>query len=146
MTTVADKPRRIREARHARENELRNLLATSSDAVVVTDDQHRFVAANTPALELFGVSEANIKNFTLDSFISKGQTPGFNGHGASFSSSEVKKGNCQIRRLNGNLRLADYELTANHLPFRHLCIFRNVSCKTIRPIAKIAASPAVQSR
>jgi len=139
---IADKPRKIREARHARENELRNLLATSVNAIVVTDDEHRFVAANTNALELFGVSEANIRNFTLDSFISKGQIPGFNGHGASFCSGGMKKGNCQIRRLNGNLRLADFEFTANYLPFRHLCIFRNISCKTIRPIARTDSSRA----
>jgi PAS domain-containing protein len=133
---IADQPRRIREARHTRENELRNLLVTSVDAIVVTDDEHRLVAANTNARELFGVSEANIRNFTLDSFISKGQIPGFNALGASFGSAGVKKGNCQIRRLNGTLRLADYEFTANHLPFRHLCIFRNITCKTIRPIGR----------
>jgi PAS domain-containing protein len=136
---IADKPRRLREARHTRENELRNLLATSVDAIVVTDDQHRFVAANTHARELFGVSEANIRNFTLDSFMSKGQIPGFIGHGASFGSAGVKKANCQIRRLNGTLRLADCEFTANHLPFRHLCVFRNVTCKSIRPIGRTDA-------
>jgi len=139
VTTVgrelADKPRRLREARHMRESELRTLLATSVDAIVVTDDQHRFIAANANALELFGVSEANIRNFTLDSFISKGQIPGFSGHGTSFGTGGAQNGNCKIRRLNGNLRLADYEFTANHLPFRHLCIFRNVTSK-IRPFAR----------
>ena len=141
---IADRSRRIREARHMRENELRNLLATSVDAIVVTDDEHRFVAANTKALDLFGVSNGNITNFTLDSFISKGQIPGFDGHG-SFGRGEVNKGNCKIRRLDGNLRLADYEFTANHLPFRHVCILRNVTCKTIGPIAREAGfQPALR--
>lgn len=133
---IADKPRKMREARQTRENELRNLLATSTDVIVVTDDQHRFVAANTNALELLGVSEANIRNFTLDSFIPMAQILPFNGHWAAFGNNGVKKGNCRIRRLNGNLLLADYEFTANHLPFRHLCIFRNVTCKTVRPFGK----------
>jgi PAS domain-containing protein len=133
---LADKPRRARVARHTREKELKNLLAMSVDAIVVTDDQHRCVAANAKALELFGVSAANIRNFTLDTFISKDQISGLNGHGASFYIGEVKKGHCKIRCLNGNLRLADYEFTANHLPFRHLCIFRNVVCQSMRPTGR----------
>jgi PAS domain-containing protein len=127
---IASKPRRIREARKARENDLLNLIATSLDAIVVTDDEHRFVAANTNALQLFGVSYANIRNFTLDSFIAIGQVAGFNGHGAS------KKGNCKIRRLDGNVRLAEYEFTANYVPFRHLCIFRSVTSKPVGSIAR----------
>lgn len=138
---IASKPRRIRAARKARENDLLNLLATSLDAIVVTDDEHRFVAANTNALQLFGVSYANIRNFSLDSFIANGQV-GFNRHGASFGRRELKKGNCKIRRLDGNVRLAEYEFTANHVPFRHLCIFRNV---TSRPIGSIARTDTVRS-
>jgi len=127
---IASKPRRIREARKAREDDLLNLIATSLDAIVVTDDEHRFVATNTNALQLFGVSYANIRNFTLDSFIANGQVAGFNGHGAS------KKGNCKIRRLDGNVRLAEYEFMANYVPFRHLCIFRSVTSKPVGSIAR----------
>jgi PAS domain-containing protein len=133
---IASKPRRIREARKARENDLLNLMATSLDAIVVTDDEHRFVAANTNALQLFGVSNANIRNFTLDSFIANGHVAGFNGNGASFGSSEMKKGNCKIQRLDGNVRLAEYEFMANHVPLRHLCIFRSVTSKPVGSIAR----------
>ena len=132
---IASKPRRIREARKARENDLLNLIATSLDAIVVTDDEHRFVTANTNALQLFGVSYANIRNFTLDSFVANGQVAGFNGRGAS------KKGNCKIRRLDGNVRLAEYEFTANYVPFRHLCIFRSATSK---PVGSIARTDTVQ--
>jgi PAS domain-containing protein len=118
---IASKPQRARDARKARENDLLNLMESSLDAIVVTDDAHRFVAANTNALQLFGVSYANIKNFTLDSFIANAQVAGFNGHSAS------KKGNCKIRRLDGKVRFAEYEFTANHVPFRHLCIFRSAT-------------------
>jgi PAS domain-containing protein/uroporphyrinogen-III synthase len=133
---IASKPRRIREARKTRENDLLNLIATSLDAIVVTDDEHRFVTANTNALQLFGVSYANIRNFTLDSFVANGQVAGFNGRGAS-----KKKGNCKIRRLDGNVRLAEYEFTANYVPFRHLCIFRSATSK---PVGSIARTDTVQ--
>jgi PAS domain-containing protein len=58
-----------REAPWARENDLRSSLASSLDAVVVTDGDRRFVAANARALELFGISELNMRNFTLDTFV-----------------------------------------------------------------------------
>jgi PAS domain-containing protein len=139
---IASKPRRIREARRAREIDLLNLMATSLDAIVVTDDEHRVVAANTNALQLFGVSQANIRNFTLDSFIVSGRVAGFKGHGASFGSTEMKKGNCKIRRLDGKVRLVEYEFTASHVPSQHLCIFRSVTSK---PVGSIARTDTVHS-
>jgi hypothetical protein len=82
-----------------------------------------------------------MRNFTLDSFVANGQVAGFNGHGASFGS-EMKKGNCKIRRMDGNVRLVEYEFTANHVPFRHLCIFRSVTSK---PVGSIARTDTVHS-
>jgi PAS domain-containing protein len=56
-----EKTRRLQEARRARENDLRELMASSLDAIVVTNADRQFVAANPKALHLFGVSEANIR-------------------------------------------------------------------------------------
>src|SRR6516164_9604492 len=65
---VADKRRRFRETLQARENDLQNLLTTSFDAIDVTDGDRRFVAANSMALDLFGMSQRNITMFTMDAF------------------------------------------------------------------------------
>jgi PAS domain-containing protein len=118
------KTRRLQEARRARENDLRELLASSLDAIVVTNVDRRFVAANPKALHLFGVSEANIRQFTIDAFL-LGQIRYFDGNGLPFISREEKQGECQIRRLDGSLRLTEYILVANFVPFRHLFKFRN---------------------
>jgi PAS domain S-box-containing protein len=118
------KTRRLQEARRARENDLRELLASSLDAIVVTNVDRRFVAANPKALHLFGVSEANIRQFTIDAFL-LGQIRYFDGNGLSFISREEKQGECQIRRLDGSLRLTEYIFVANFVPFRHLFRFRN---------------------
>jgi len=115
--TIADKPRRKREARWARENELGRLLASSLDAIVVTDNGRRLVAANAKALELFGVSEFNIRNFTLDAFV-----PNFNWSDASFGLNR-----CKIRRLNGDFRVAECQFVAGIVPRRCLCKFVNVA-------------------
>jgi PAS domain S-box-containing protein len=116
--------RSLQEARRARENDLRELMASSLDAIVVTNADRQFVAANPKALHLFGVSEANIRQFTIDAFL-LGRIRYFDGNGLPFKSRAEKQGECQIRRLDGSLRLTEYIFVANFVPFRHLFRFRN---------------------
>jgi PAS domain-containing protein len=123
---VLEKTRHLQEARRARENDLRDMLASSVDAVVVTNVDRRFIAANPIALHLFGVSETNITQFTIDAFLLEGEILHLDGNGLPFISREETQGECKIRRLTGNLRIADYIFVANFVPFRHLFIFRNV--------------------
>jgi PAS domain S-box-containing protein len=128
---AVDKPRRLRKTLRTRENELRKLLANAIDAVVVTDDDHRFVAANPKALDLFGISETNLRNFTIDAFLLRGQILYFDGNGSPFIGREERHGECKIRRMDGSLRAAEYIFAANFVPRRHLCRFLNI--KTLRP-------------
>jgi PAS domain S-box-containing protein len=128
---AVDKPRRLRKALRTRENDLRKLLANAIDAVVVTDDDHRFVAANPKALDLFGISETNLRNFTIDTYLQRGQILYFDGNGSPFIGREERHGECKIRRMDGSLRAAEYIFAANFVPRRHLCRFLNI--KTLRP-------------
>jgi PAS domain S-box-containing protein len=127
---VADKPRRVREAVRARENELRDLLASSADPIVVTDVGCRFVAANQKGLDLFGVSESNVRMFNIDAFISVGQMAYFDVNGTPFIGRTERHRQCSIKRLDGSLRVAEYIFVANFVPYRHLSRFVNV--KTAR--------------
>ena len=124
---VAGKPRRLQEALRSRENDLRQLLASSHDAVVVTDIGRRFVDANPKALDLFGVSEANMRKFTVDTFLSRGQIRKFDGNVSPFRRRNARYGKCEIRRLDGSLRVAECRFFANFVPFRHLYRFRNIA-------------------
>jgi len=81
-----------RSRESARENDLRSLLASSLDAIVVTDSDRRLVAANAKALELFGISEFNFRNFTLDAFV-----PNFDWSDSSFERQEARLNRCQFR-------------------------------------------------
>jgi PAS domain-containing protein len=120
-----EKTRRLQEARRVRENDLRELLASSVDAVVVTNLDRRFIVANSNALHLFGVSETNITQFSIDAFLLEGEFLHLDGNGLPFISREETQGECKIRRLTGSLRIAEYIFVANFVPFRHLFIFRN---------------------
>jgi len=124
--SVAGQPRQLQDTLRARENDLRELLVSSPDAIVVTDVSHRFVEANRRALDLFGVSDANMLKFTVDIFLSRGQIPESDGNGPRFRRRNAKNGRCEIRRLDGSLRVAECRFIANFVPCRHLYKFRNV--------------------
>ena len=123
---------RKNKALRTRENDLRKLLASALEAVVVTDVDHRFVAANLKALDLFGVSGTNLRNFTIDAFLPRGQILYFDGNGSPFIGREERHGECKIRRMDGSLRAAEYSFVANFVPRRHLCRFRNVKTTQVK--------------
>jgi PAS domain S-box-containing protein len=125
--SVADKPRGLRAALRERENSLQKLLANSLDAIVVTNHHHRFVAANPRALDLFGISESNMGQFTIDAFLAYDQIRDFNGNGPPLISRKEGHGKCKIRRLDGNIRVAEYVFVANFIPLRHLSTFRDIT-------------------
>lgn len=122
----ADQPRRLQKKLQSRENELRELLVSSPDAIVVTNAGRSLVAANSKALDLLGVTRTNMRQFTIDAFLSHSQIQGFDGKRLPFARQETSCGKCEIRRLDGSLRVAEYGFVANFTPFRHLCRFRNV--------------------
>src|SRR5215475_5018342 len=72
---TVDKRQRGRQEVGARESQLRELLANSPDAIAVISGDHCFVTANQRALDLFGVSEKNLRKFNIDVFLCRGQIP-----------------------------------------------------------------------
>jgi PAS domain S-box-containing protein len=120
---AADK---LQEARRTSENDLRTLLANSLDVIVVTDGNHRFVCANPKALDLFGVSELNMKKFTIDAFLSHRQILKLRRKWFAIRRDETY-GKCEIRRLDGSLRVAEYIFVANFISHRDLYRFLNVA-------------------
>ncbi len=131
---LVEKPSRLQKALRAKENNLRKLLASSLDPIVVMDVGRRLVAANPKALDLFGVSETNLKKFTIDAFLS-GNEGLFSGNGSPFKGRVEKHGECKIRRLDGSSRVAEYVFVANFAPYQHLCRFCNVRTAHIKSFA-----------
>jgi PAS domain-containing protein len=122
---VADQPRKAQEARRSKESDLRRLLANSSEAIIVTNTGRRVLAANSRTSELFGVSEANIREFAIDAFLKEGEVRCFDARGSPLIGRLERQGECKIMRPDGGVRIAEYIFVANFLPFRHLCKFRN---------------------
>ena len=123
---VADKPRRLQKVLQSRNDEFRGLLASCVDAIVVTNSDRSLVAANSKALDLLGVTQTNMKQFTIDVFLSHSQIQQFDGQRLLFTRRRTRRGKCEIRRLDGSLRVVEYSFVANFTPFRNLCRFRNI--------------------
>jgi PAS domain S-box-containing protein len=123
---LLEKTQRLQEARRARVNHLRKLLVHSADAIVVTNGDGRLVYANPKALDLFGVSELNMRKFTIDTFLSHCQILELRLKWFVIRRDE-RYGKCKISRLDGSLRVAQYILVANVIPRRCLYIFLNVA-------------------
>jgi PAS domain S-box-containing protein len=124
--SVIDKPRRLQEARRTSESALRKLLENSLDAIVVTDGDHRLVYANPKALDLFGVSELNMRKFTIDTFLSHCQILKLQRKWFAIRRDE-RYGKCKISRLDGSLRVAEYIFVANFTSRRDLYRFDHVA-------------------
>ena len=132
VKSVAEKPRRLRDARRAKENELHNLVSGSLDAIVVTDVKHCLVEANPRALDLFGISEWNLKYFTIDTFIARYE-PLADANSLPVSNQLEIHGRCRIRRLDGALRVAECHFVPDVVPRRHLYEFLNIAPYKISP-------------
>lgn len=115
-----EKRQKLQEAHRAKQKGLQQLLDTSPDAIVVTNRDRRFVAANPTALGLFGISESNMQEFTIDAFLSFDQIRVFEQNSLLFKRRAGKHGKCTIRRLDGSLRVTEYIYVPNVIPRRHL--------------------------
>ena len=115
----------LQEGLRQKEDCLLRLLADSSAPMVVTDDTHRLLAANPAALTLFGISQKNLRKFTIDAFLSRDQVPCFERPGPRFRRME-RLGECQIRPLNGKPKVVEFSFQANFLLGRHVSKFRDL--------------------
>jgi PAS domain S-box-containing protein len=124
---AAKKHQELHEAVRERENRLMGLLTSSFDAIVLTNDEHCILAANPAALTLFGISEKNIGKFTIDAFLPIERIRDFERSGPPFLRGKERGGECQIRRLDGRQRLAEFSFQANFVPGRHLVKFHDIT-------------------
>jgi len=125
--------RALHDSEISKDNGLQLLLTSSSDPIVVIDGEHRFVDANTKALDLFGISRTNLMQFTIDTFLSYEAIEKCDRYRSAFVKRPEKHGKCEIRRLDGSLRPAEYIYIPNFVRFRHLFRFHNVNPRASSP-------------
>ena len=104
---------------------LRAIFEGARDAILLADDEGRYLEANPAACRIFGVTRQEllsrkISDFTLPDYDVPERWSAFMNDGAQ---SDL----VGLRRPNGSTALLEYKATANVLPGRHLAILRDVT-------------------
>ncbi|BAY12893.1 PAS domain S-box protein [Calothrix sp. NIES-2098] len=107
------------------ELQLRALFQGANDAMVIADDEGRYVDANPAASRLFGLSTTDLFGRTIVEFAE----PGFDFIKVwqEFQASGRETGEFRLLRPDGTIREVEYGATANFMPHRHLSILRDIS-------------------
>lgn len=122
MQDITDR-KRIEE----HQSRFRALFEAAQDAVLIVDDNCRYIEANPAAGELLGLPIDQIVGRSVDEFIA--EIPGSDVHIAwrQFKSSDAQRGEHRLRRADGSLCDVEYSAKTNFLPGLHLCILRDVT-------------------
>jgi two-component system, cell cycle sensor histidine kinase and response regulator CckA len=107
------------------EQQLRAVFEGSLDAMVIADDQGRYLDANPAACRLFGVPLAELRRLTGRDFT----PPGIDYDAAwnAFVAAGSATGQYRVLRPDGGIREVEFAATANVLPGRHLSVLRDVT-------------------
>ncbi|MGE3527068.1 MAG: PAS domain S-box protein, partial [Gemmatimonadales bacterium] len=109
----------------AQEAEFRAFFEGSLDAVIVLDDEGRYLAANEAALQLYRTSREELLGSRLERFADPGKDVG--PRWRSFLERGRDRGETVLRRADGALRDVEYAAVANYQPGRHLIVARDIT-------------------
>jgi len=108
-----------------RERQLRAVFEGTLDALVVTDDEGRYVAANPAAADLFGLPRSELVGERIADFASESED--LQAQWATFLDEGEVRGEFELVRPDGETRSVAFAATANVLPGRHLSALRDVT-------------------
>ncbi|OKH22624.1 hybrid sensor histidine kinase/response regulator [Hydrococcus rivularis NIES-593] len=117
--------KQAQEELRQRERQLSAVFNSALNAIVIADDEGRYIDANPSACELFGVSKEEL----LDARIADFAEPRYDFARAwqSFREQGQMAGEFRLRRRDGTVREVEFAATANFLPHRHLSILRDIT-------------------
>ncbi|GGN18481.1 PAS domain S-box protein [Halarchaeum nitratireducens] len=114
-----------REARDEGRARYRAAFEEAATAMVIADDDGRYVEVNAAACELFDVPRAELVGSRVNDFAA----PGYDveGEWMSFRESEIVHGTFPLVRSDGEERIVEYGATANVAPGEHLSVLHDVT-------------------
>ena len=126
---VRDVTERVRaeEAQCQSRSRLDALFQNALDAILLIDDEARYVDANAAATELLGYSREELLALTAADVIPAGWEDEAGEAVRAFAERGRYAGDYRVRRKDGTVRDADFRSVANILPGLHLAIARDVT-------------------
>ncbi|MBT9587023.1 PAS domain S-box protein [bacterium] len=119
--------KQAREKLAQSEARFRALFENALDAVLVADDEARYVEANPAACALLGVSGEKIVGSCLYDYLEPGVHELASDQWRDFLEHGAKRGIVRVFRPDGTSLVVDYAATARFLPGLNLSILRDVS-------------------
>src|SRR6266576_4380467 len=99
-----------------------NVFTTSRNAMLLADDDRRYIAGNGAALSLLGLTAPELERLRIDDLTPPGQRGGVEEMWSSFLERGSLHGHYTLVVPSGRRLEVEYSATANVLPGRHLSI------------------------
>ena len=117
--------KRAEGALRTSERQLRAVFDGAHDAMVIADDEGRYVDANPAACSLFGLPRSELIGRTVADFAD----PSLDHRRAwtEFRAAGSARGSFRLIRPDGTVRETEFAATAGILPDRHLSVLRDVT-------------------
>lgn len=126
------------------ECQLRACFNGAIDAMLITDDQGRYLDVNPAACELMGLTREELLKRKLSDFAEPGFD--FNQVRHTASGQERSTGEFRLLQVNGTLTLVEYAATTNFLPHRHLLVLRDISAHKHLETEIVASNAELEQR
>ena len=127
ITTAGRERERVEEALRASEAELRAIFTSTLDAIVVADNDGRYVDCNPAAEELFGASREALLGRSVRDFAAAPATA--DAAWVEFLRKGTATGTFRLLRPDGSEREVEFSATADVMPGRHVSVLRDVTLR-----------------
>jgi PAS domain S-box-containing protein len=127
LETAARERDRYDRALRDSQAQLRAIFASMLDAIVVLDDDTRWVDANPAAEELFGMAREDLRGRAARDFVVS--ETDIEATWRDLRTKGTLLGGFRLQRPDGTLRDVEYAATADVLPGRHVAVMRDVTAR-----------------
>ncbi len=107
------------------EQQFRAVFQNSLDALIITDDEGRFLEVNPAACQLYSVSREQLVTMKLDDFTETSWN--YDQAAVDFRAAGHERGEFQLLLPNGSRKYVEFAATANFLPGRHVTALRDIT-------------------
>jgi PAS domain S-box-containing protein len=127
IATAGRERERVEEALRASEAQLRAIFTSTLDAIVVADNDARYVDCNPAAEELFGASRETLLGRRAQDFTAAPAAA--EASWRDFLRKGTATGGFRVRRPDGTEREVEFSSTADVMPGRHVSVLRDVTMR-----------------
>jgi PAS domain S-box-containing protein len=127
IATAGRERERVEQALRASEAQLRAIFTSTLDAIVVADNDGRYVDCNLAAEELFGASRKHLLGRRVHDF--SAAPTAAQASWEEFLRKGTATGTFRLRRPDGTEREVEFAATADVMPGRHVSVLRDVTMR-----------------